>query len=256
MPARMVRGSGSPASTVSFSSFFDFGSRSAARIFMFGSYDDDPGGRYWFSRYKNLLHRFHHQHARRDARTFWAGCGAVRASAFRDVAGFDVDTYRKPSIEDIELGYRIVGAGGRILVEPDLLGKHLKVWTIRNAIHTDIYRRALPWARLMITREGLGDDLNTGQAERVRALVALLLVASLPALLVWPGLWPLTLLLCVAAVAGNWKLATFLYRNGGLGFAAKSLIYHQVYYIYSASVYVWCLFEFHVLGRSDRLHVR
>ena len=153
---------------------------------VFGSYDDDPGGTYWFSRYKNLLHRYHHQAARREVRTFWAGCGAVRAAAFRKVAGFDVETYRKPSIEDIELGYRITRAGGRILVEPDLLGKHLKVWTLRNAIHTDIYRRALPWARLMITREGLGDELNTGWPERARALVALMLLLSLPALLIWP----------------------------------------------------------------------
>lgn len=223
---------------------------------VFGSYDDDPGGTYWFSRYKNLLHRYHHQAARREVRTFWAGCGAVRASAFRKVGGFDVETYRKPSIEDIELGYRLTRAGGRIVVEPDLLGKHLKVWTVRNAIHTDIYRRALPWARLMITREGLGNELNTGSAERVRALVALLLLLSLPALLFWPHLWPVTLVLAAAAVLGNWDLARFFYRNGGLAFAAKSLLYHQLYYVYSATVYVWCLFEFRVLGISDRLHVR
>lgn len=223
---------------------------------VFGSYDADPGGRYWFSRYKNLLHRYHHQDSRSEVRTFWAGCGAVRAEAFRKVAGFDVETYRKPSIEDIELGYRISNAGGRILVEPALLGKHLKVWTIRNAIHTDIFRRALPWARLMITREKLDDNLNTGRAERARALVALFLLVSLPALLIWPGLWPLSLALAALAVLGNWQLARFFYRNGGLAFAAGSLLYHQLYYVYSATVYVWCLFEYHVLGRKDRLHVR
>lgn len=223
---------------------------------VFGSYDDDPGGRYWFSRYKNLLHRYHHQESRREVRTFWAGCGAVLASAFRNVAGFDVETYAKPSIEDIELGYRISNAGGRIVVEPALLGKHLKVWTIRNAIHTDIFRRALPWARLMITREALDDNLNTGRAERLRALVALSLLMSLPALLIWPGLWPLSLVLVALAVLGNWQLARFFYRNGGLAFAAGSLLYHQVYYAYSASVYVWCLFEYHVLGKKNRLHVR
>lgn len=223
---------------------------------VFGSYDADPGGRYWFSRYKNLLHRYHHQASRREVRTFWAGCGAVLASAFRNVAGFDVETYAKPSIEDIELGYRISKAGGRIVVEPALLGKHLKVWTIRNAVHTDIFRRALPWARLMITRETLDDNLNTGRAERLRALVALSLLISLPVLLIWPGLWPLSLGLMALAVLGNWRLAQFFYRNGGLAFVAGSLLYHQLYYVYSASVYVWCLFECHVLGRKNLLHVR
>jgi glycosyltransferase involved in cell wall biosynthesis len=223
---------------------------------VFGSYDDDPGGKYWFSRYKNLLHRYHHQAARREARTFWAGCGAVRATAFAAVGGFDVETYRKPSIEDIELGYRISNAGGRILVEPDLLGKHLKVWTIRNALHTDIFCRALPWSRLIITREGLTDDLNTGKAERVRALIAGALLVSISAMLVFPSLWPLALGLAALAVLCNLKLARFFYNNGGLAFAAGSLLYHQVYYIYSASIFVWCLFEAHILGKKDRLHVR
>lgn len=231
-----------------------FGERGVDAVF--GSYDDDPGGRYWFSRYKNLLHRFHHQAARREARTFWAGCGAVRAQAFAAVGGFDVETYRKPSIEDIELGYRISKAGGRILVEPGLLGKHLKVWTIRNAIHTDIFRRALPWSRLMITREGLSDDLNVGKGERVRALIALGLLTSFVALLAFPGLWPVTLGFAAAAILGNLKLARFFYGNGGLTFAAGSMLYHQLYYVYSTCVYVWCLFEAHVLGRKDRLHVR
>lgn len=223
---------------------------------VFGSYDDDPGGKYWFSRYKNLLHRYHHQAARREARTFWAGCGAVRATAFAAVGGFDVETYRKPSIEDIELGYRISNAGGRILVEPDLLGKHLKVWTIRNALHTDIFCRALPWSRLIITREGLTDDLNTGKAERVRALIAGALLMSLLAVLISPQLWPVTLGLATLGVLCNLRLARFFYNNGGLAFAAGSLLYHQVYYVYSASVFVWCLFEAHVLGKKDRLHVR
>lgn len=221
---------------------------------VFGSYDDAPGGS-WFSRYKNLLHRYHHQRARREAETFWAGCGAVRAQAFRAVGGFDVDTYKVPSIEDIELGYRLRSAGGRILVVPDLLGKHLKQWTIRNAIFTDIFRRALPWSRLMIAREGLTDDLNTSTGERVRAVIAGLFVLSLLALLFAPGLWPLTLALAAVAVFANWDFARYLWRHGGLAFAAASLLYHQAYYVYSAAAYAWCLFEYHVLGRKDRLHV-
>lgn len=223
---------------------------------VFGSYDSDPGGTYWFSRYKNLLHRFHHQTPRDNASTFWAGCGAVRATAFRAVGGFDVQTYRRPSIEDIELGYRLKAAGGRIVVDPRLEGKHLKVWTIRQSFRTDIWQRALPWARLMISREGLTDELNTSTTERARAGIALLLLLSILALPVWPQLWPVPLLLALAAVAVNVALARFLVQNGGVIFAAKSLAYHQFYYLYAATVFVWCLFEFHVLGQKDRLHVR
>lgn len=222
---------------------------------VFGSYDTTPEGRPWFSRYKNLMHRFYHQKAGDHATTFWAGCGAVRADVFRALGGFDVDTYRVPSIEDIELGDRIVRAGGRIRIEPRLQGKHLKVWTIRNAIFTDIFRRALPWSRLLINRGGLIDELNVGRAERVKAAVAGLLLLSVPAAALRPALWPVPLALLLVAALLNRALIAFMARNGGAWFALRAFLYHQVYYVYSAAAYAWCLFEYHVLGVKNRLHV-
>lgn len=222
---------------------------------VFGSYDETPDGTPWFSRYKNLTHRFYHQTAQRDAQTFWAGCGAVRTDVFRKAGGFDTDTYRVPSIEDIELGYRIRATGAKIAVDPTLLGKHLKVWTPRNALFTDIFRRALPWSRLMIARVGVTNDLNTSNAEKAKAVLAGLLVLSVLALPFALWLWPLALALAGLAVAVNWRFARFLHANGGLAFAAASLAWHQLYYIYSAGAFAWCLFEYHVLGVKNRLHV-
>ena len=222
---------------------------------VFGSYDTTPAGTPWFSRYKNLVHRFYHQRGRREARTFWAGCGAVERDLFLRIGGFDVETYRVPSIEDIELGYRISAAGGRILLLPDLEAKHLKVWTIRNGIFTDIYRRALPWSRLMIAREGLSDDLNTGKSERIKAVIAIAFFLALIAFVIRPALWPLPLALLVLALVLNAPLSRFLLKNGGWPVAIGGSLYHQVYYVYSAGAYAWCLFEYHVLRRRNRLHV-
>ena len=221
----------------------------------FGSYDDRPGADSWFSNYKNLLHRYHHQTARREATTFWSGCGAVRRETFLALGGFDNETYRVPSIEDVELGYRIRRAGGRILVCRDLLGKHLKVWSVRQAIFTDIFRRALPWSRLMISREGLTDDLNTSKAERARAVLAGVLALSVLALPLSAVQWWLPLALALLALAANWHFFRYLWKNGGLAFALAAMAFHQIYYIYSAASYMWCLFEYHVLGRRNRLHV-
>jgi GT2 family glycosyltransferase len=222
---------------------------------VFGSYDSTPDGQQWFSRYKNLMHRFYHQRAERDAHTFWAGCGAVRKDVFLKIGGFDIETYRVPSIEDIELGYRIRRSGGRIAVDPTLLGKHLKVWTPRSAIHTDIFRRALPWSRLMIAREGVHNDLNTSHGEKAKAVVAGLLILSFLALPLVPDLWPVMLGLLALAVIANAAFLRFMFSNGGLGFAILTFLYHQVYYVYSAAAFAWCLFEYHVLGVKNRLHV-
>lgn len=223
---------------------------------VFGSYDGAPAGTPWFSRYKNLMHRFYHQRANREAQTFWAGCGAVDRVFFLEIGGFDVETYAVPSIEDIELGYRIRRAGGRILLLPELEAKHLKVWTVGNAMFTDIFRRALPWSRLMVSREGLTDDLNTGWGERLKAGVALALLVQPVVLFAAPDLWPLVPVLVLLALLLNWSFARYLLKKGGLGLALGGMLYHQIYYVYSASVFVWCLFEYHVLRNRDRLHVR
>jgi GT2 family glycosyltransferase len=222
---------------------------------VFGSYDSTPDGQHWFSRYKNLMHRFYHQNANRDAHTFWAGCGAVRKDMFRQIGGFDVETYKVPSIEDIELGYRIRRAGGRIAVDPTLLGKHLKVWTPKGAIHTDIFRRALPWSRLMISREGVHNDLNTSHGEKAKAVIAGLLILSLLSLPFASHLWPVPLGLVALSLVANRSFVRFMYANGGLGFATATFLYHQIYYVYSAAAFAWCLFEYHVLGVRNRLHV-
>lgn len=219
---------------------------------VFGSYDDSPAGQSWISLYKNLVHRYYHQRAPHEAETFWAGCGALRKSAFLAVGGFDVETYKRPSIEDIELGYRIRDAGGRILLLPELLGKHLKVWTLRNVIHTDIFCRALPWSRLLISRDGLADNLNTSRAERGKAILAGVFLLSIPMVLFRPGLWWVPLLLLAAVLAANAGLFAFLWRAGGAWLAIRGVLFHQVYYVYSSAVYAWCLLENMLWRRKSR----
>ena len=73
-----------------------------------------------------------------------AGCGVVRRSAFLALGGFDTVTYRRPSIEDIDLGYRIKKAGGRIRVAKDVQVKHYKAWNLVNLIKTDVLIAAYP----------------------------------------------------------------------------------------------------------------
>ena len=117
---------------------------------VFGSYDDAPEAANFISQYKNLLHHFTHQQASMRAETFWAGCGAVRREAFEAVGGFDESVYRRPSIEDIELGQRLRRAGLVVVLDKGLQVKHLKGWTLGSLLATDIFRRALPWSRLIL----------------------------------------------------------------------------------------------------------
>ena len=142
----------------------------------FGSYDDAPAARAWPSLYKNLAHHFVHQRSAREASTFWAGCGAVRRGVFLAAGGFD-PAYRRPSIEDVELGYRLREAGHRIRLVPDAQVTHLKRWTLAGWLVSDLRDRAVPWARLVRQGRGLPRDLNfTARDRAASALVALALL--------------------------------------------------------------------------------
>lgn len=219
-------------------------------VAVFGSYDSNPTARNFFSRYKNLVHHYYHQRASDEAQTFWSGCGAIRRETFLDSGGFDIERYKYPSIEDIELGHRLIQAGGRVRLLRDVQCTHLKVWRLGNLIHTEIFRRAIPWSRLILSAgSGIPNDLNVGMSEQARAVVASFLLLSLLAGATGLVSAQVPVFLLLLTLVANWEIARFFYRNGGLLFACGALLYHQVYYLYSASAFAWVYFEQHCLKR-------
>jgi GT2 family glycosyltransferase len=220
------------------STFFD-GRPDVAAVF--GSYDAHPAAAGVISRYKNLHHHFVHQNSEAQASTFWAGCGAIRRRVFEAVGGFDEERFRRPSIEDIELGYRLRRAGHRILLDKTLQGTHLKRWTFRSLLWTDVMGRAIPWARLILDSGQPVDDLNLRRDQRLSA--ALVGVAALG--LVLAPLRPELLALAAGALSTvivvNRRLYAFFARHGGLAFAGACLLLHWLYYLYSGVAYlgVW-----------------
>jgi GT2 family glycosyltransferase len=208
---------------------------------VFGSYDATPGAVGTVSRYKNLLHHFVHQNGEAQASTFWAGCGAIRRRVFEELGGFDQKRFRRPSIEDIELGYRLRRAGHRILLDKTLQGTHLKRWTLRSLLWTDVIGRAIPWSRLILESGQPVDDLNLRRAQRLSAaLVGLAAVCLVLApLRTWLAVMAAIALLTVILL--NRHLYGFFIRQGGPAFAGASLLLHWLYYLYSMLAYlgVW-----------------
>lgn len=218
-------------------------------VALFGSYDDDPPDPAWASQYMNLRHHFVHQRAPGEAATFWAGLGAVRRDAFLSAGGYDVARYRRPSIEDIELGYRLRDAGGRIRLDPSIQATHLKRWTWRDVWRTDVHCRALPWSRLLATRPPADAALNATPIERLRALCAGLVLLSLVAALLRlvPAWAPLATF--ALALAANAPLARFFARRRGPLFALAAMAWHQLYYLYAGSCFAIAALE-RRLGRA------
>ncbi len=202
---------------------------------LFGSYDDRPEAPGVVSQFRNLLHHFVHQQGDfqddiRPARTFWTGCGAIRKRTFLDHGGFDPDLYRRPAIEDIELGYRITRSGGRIVLARDVLATHLKRWTFLDVVRTDVLRRGIPWMLLMLRTHVEETDLNVDRSGRLSVAATGLGGLAAMGAIAWPPL-ALVAVACVASVVGlNRGFYAFLVRTKGRLFAAACLPLHLVYF--------------------------
>ena len=101
--------------------------------------------------------------------------------------------YYRPQIEDIELGHRIRAHGHRILLRPEIQCTHLKRWTLKNVITTDLHDRGVPWMRLLVQQgdRTKNEVLNVRRIEKVNTV------------LVWVALAGLV----IAGVTRNWLWA-------------------------------------------------
>jgi len=203
---------------------------------VFGSYDSAPAAGGLVSQYRNLLHRYVHLRDAGDAVTFWAGCGAVRADVFARCGGFDPALVHS-SIEDIELGYRLSALGHRIVLDPEVQARHLKGWTLRSMIVTDVRHRGIPWMRLLMSHKVRpAATLNIRVSEQ--ACTMLVIVGCLA----WFGwLWngrSAWLVVAASAIAAtlaiNAPLLAWFARQRGWRFALCCVPLRLLYYVLNA----------------------
>lgn len=173
-----------------------------------------------------------HQKGNKHASTFWAGCGAIRREVFLALNGFNTN-YKRPSIEDIELGYRLKKQEHRILLDKSLLVKHLKKWTILSVLKTDVFDRALPWTRLIFSAGGFIEDLNLKIQSRLSVICVFVLLISLVLSLV-STVFSVPAVFCAVLLGVlNRDLYLFFFRKRGALFTAGAVLWHWLYYLYS-----------------------
>ena len=207
---------------------------------VFGSYDDAPAAAARVSAFRNLLHHHVHHQGAGPASTFWSGLGAIRRDAFLAAGGFDGERFPHPSIEDVDLGARLVAGGARIVLDPAIQGTHLKAWTLRSMVRTDFARRGVPWVALLLrsgqrARPVRGGDadaglvrhaLNLGWRHRASAAACAAGVAGL--LLRRPLAAVAALLVLLGA---NRDFYVLLARRRGVAEAAAGVGLHAVHHL-------------------------
>jgi GT2 family glycosyltransferase len=213
---------------------------------VFGAYDDDPGAPGLVSDFRNLLHHHVHHEGAGPAETFWAGLGAIRRDALLSAGGFDELRFPNPSIEDVELGMRITRAGGRILLDPRIQGKHLKRWTFSGMTQTDLLRRGVPWVGMLLEDREHSAALNLGWRHRVGAGASVLLVVAIARRAFRPAALLLALL-----VALDRRFYARLYRLRGRRAVAAGIPLHIALRLTSAAAVPLALGA-HLIKRLSR----
>ena len=235
---------------------------------VFGSYDDSPGCQNFIGQYRNMLHSYIHQISLVEAETFWTGCGAIRKDVFSKMQGFDLKTFRLPSIEDIDLGYRLKDAGYRICLDKGLQVKHLKQWTFKSMLKTDVFHRAIPWSRVMFKRKNLPNDLNIQTHHRISGgmvLIGFVLLSLLVGYYIFKAghyilfggisyndisivvtVLSVILVLTANVIFLNYKFYWFFWKRKGFWFMARSIPLHFFYYLYSTVTFAFFITDYHV----------
>ena len=225
--------------------------QSADLAALIGSYDDEPGADNFLSQYKNLFHHYTHQTSSDVAFTFWGACGAIRRSVFMAVDGFD-ESYRKPCVEDIELGYRLKRSGYNIRLCKDIQVKHLKRWEPISLLKAEIFYRALPWSALLLSEQRFDADLNLNNTNRLSVIGVFSLLASFVTGCFIPWFWLVTGAIALGLLLLNFSVYQFFYGKRGLLFTLQVIPWHWLYFFYGGITFI-CVLIHHTVSRYLRL---
>jgi GT2 family glycosyltransferase len=204
-----------------------------------GSYDETPAYPGFISQYMNLFHHYVHQKSRGAIQTFWSGCGAMKRELFLAFGGFDEQRYRRPAIEDIELGTWMTAAGHRIILDGRIKAKHLKRWTLCNLLKTDIFDRGVPWTRLMLRAGAIVSTLNVTPVQRLSVALVYLSFFSLLASIFWLKALIIAAALALIVTLLNLDFYRFYLNRQGLWFALRVVPMHWLYFLYCGFSAVW-----------------
>ncbi len=199
---------------------------------MIGMLDESTPETNFASRYENYyMHRHYAMHAP-DIAILYTSFAAIRASVFQRFGGFDPH-YRGASIEDMELGQRLITGGVRIRIDHSLRVTHLKRFTLASLLRTN-FRKAAGTIRIRL--RNLQSGIPTpGLVAPPRAFVAGIPLIGLTWLVLVAG-WTVHnpfLAACGVLPVGligwmNRGWLTYLRRVAGLEFAFKGALFMLV----------------------------
>ena len=209
---------------------------------VFGSYDTAPAAPGRISRIRNLIHHWNHQQGAGKVVSFWTGLGAIRRAVFEEVGGFDE---RLDFMEDVDLGMRLWQAGHEVMLDPTVLGTHLKEWTLRSMLKTDFWGRAIPWSRLMLAPENrnVPKALNAEARGKYSVVLVALSLLGLVGMTITPWAFALFVLCLLGIALLHRTFLTLLSHIGKSGDQSAAIVILWLMYLMAGLGFAYVLCE-------------
>jgi glycosyltransferase involved in cell wall biosynthesis len=182
------------------------------------------------SQYKNLWMHFTYLRLPRRVGVFYTSAAAARRTAFAALGGFDSNYSGASITEDIDLGQRFMSAGHVLVSEKRLLVEHVKHYTWRELLRTDLWRASA--LTKILLRKKLA---QRGQKQKYYASVpwyfalgvplSWLTVLCLLAAIAWRPMLLAALACYLGIVLLNWPFLSFLRRQRGWLFFLQSCLF-------------------------------
>jgi GT2 family glycosyltransferase len=145
-----------------------------------GNYSQEVSGHGFAAKYKQLyISCVYDRRAGYLHNDFWTAVGAIDASTFYALGGFD-QSVRGACGEDGELGVRLTAAGRRIIGLPGATGRHLHKLDLQNLIVNDWHKGRIALQNRAASKGRLSDNKHAGPRDILSVILAVVALGAVP----------------------------------------------------------------------------
>lgn len=135
----------------------------------------------YLNRFFSLYHNYYAHRSQKETNTltfmFHTSCGAIRKDVFKAIGGFN-ENMRKPTVEDVDFGYRLMENGHRVYLDKSIQVTHFTDYNFSKLIKSYFYK-SKDWSELLFSK---GERLlkNEGWANFRNAVILLSTLLIIP----------------------------------------------------------------------------
>lgn len=195
-----------------------------------GTYTQEPYDTGFFSLFQSVFINYSETKRLESPDYIATHAMAIRAETFRNTGGFAQNFL--PILEDVEFSHRLKKAGHRLVINPDILVRHIFNYDLVRSL-SNAARKSFYWTMYSLKNKDMFADSGTASTELKVNVVSYFL--SLLFLILWLFFQKLPFLYSISVIWAiniyiNRKLFNAFCRTRGMSFAFLAFMYYTLLY--------------------------